>query len=304
LVDAQYSIGRAAPVANVMENEMLENATTTAMNDTAPSAPPIVTASPVTTTAMTLRDVAVAFNGRMAVRDATFDIAQNRVTSLIGPSGSGKTTLLRALNRLHDRTPSAKVTGEILLEGTDIHRGNITLTELRARVGMVFQRPNPFPTMSIHDNVISGLKFGGVKKKAVLDEALESSLKAAALWDEVDTRLKDSAASLSGGQQQRLCIARALAMNPEVLLMDEPTSALDPVATLRIEELMSALKERVTIIIVTHNMQQAARISDDCAFLLMGEDRAGELIEFSTTQKIFNDPADARTLDYISGRFG
>jgi phosphate transport system ATP-binding protein len=290
---------------NVMENDMLENVTTGPIVETVVAPAPVATPAAAShAVAMSLRDVAVTFNNRVAVRDATFDIAQNRVTSLIGPSGSGKTTLLRALNRLHDRTASAKVTGEILLEGTDIYRGDITLTELRSRIGMVFQRPNPFPTMSIHDNVISGLKFGGVRKKAVLDEALESSLRAAALWDEVDNRLKDSASSLSGGQQQRLCIARALAMNPEVLLMDEPTSALDPVATLRIEELMATLKERVTIVIVTHNMQQAARISDDCAFLLMGEDRAGELIEFSTTEKIFNDPADSRTLDYISGRFG
>jgi len=254
--------------------------------------------------AMSLRDVAVSFNGRTAVRDATFDIVKNRVTSLIGPSGSGKTTLLRALNRLHDLTPSAKVTGDILLEGTDIYRGDITVTELRARVGMVFQRPNPFPNMSIIENVVSGLRFNGISKKSVLDEAAEEALRGAALWDEVSTRLKSSASGLSGGQQQRLCIARALAMKPEVLLMDEPTSALDPIATLHIEELMSTLREQVTIVIVTHNMQQAARISDDCAFLLMGEDRAGELIEFSTTEKIFNDPKDARTLNYTLGRFG
>ena len=284
---------------------MLENVTTTPATMTE-NAPVETTPAPTTTfpTAMSLRDVAVAFHGRVAVRDVTFDVARHRVTSLIGPSGSGKTTLLRALNRLHDRTGSARVSGEILLEGTDIYRGDLTLTELRSRVGMVFQRPNPFPTMSIRDNVVSGLRFGGGAKKSELDDAMESSLRAAALWDEVSGRLKDRASSLSGGQQQRLCIARALAMDPEVLLMDEPTSALDPVATLKIEELMSSLKERVTIVIVTHNMQQAARISDDCAFLLMGEDRAGELIEFSTTEKIFHDPADARTLDYISGRFG
>jgi phosphate transport system ATP-binding protein len=294
---------RAAPRTNVMENDMLENVTAESALQSA-LAPTVVPAPAPTAVAMSLRDVAVAFDERTAVRDATFDIAEHRVTSLIGPSGSGKTTLLRALNRLHDRTASAKVTGEILLEGTDIYRGDLTLTELRTRVGMVFQRPNPFPTMSIYDNVVSGLKFSGVKKKAVLEEALEKSLRAAALWDEVDNRLKDSAVGLSGGQQQRLCIARALSMNPEVLLMDEPTSALDPSATLRIEELMSTLKERVTIVIVTHNMQQAARVSDDCAFLLMGEDRAGELIEFSTTEKIFNHPEDPRTLDYISGRFG
>jgi phosphate transport system ATP-binding protein len=254
--------------------------------------------------AMSLKDVAVSFNGKVAVRDATFDVTKNKVTSLIGPSGSGKTTLLRGLNRLHDLTPGAKVTGQILLEGTDIYRGDITVTELRTRVGMVFQRPNPFPTMSIYDNVVSGLRFNGIKKKSILDEVAEKSLRDAALWESVESRLKVSAGNLSGGEQQRLCIARALALDPEVLLMDEPTSALDPIATLRIEELMVTLKERVTIIIVTHNMQQAARISDDCAFLLMGEDRAGELIEFDTTEKIFNNPKDSRTLDYTLGRFG
>jgi phosphate transport system ATP-binding protein len=281
---------------------MLENSVgDSAVVTLAPTRTPVLAPTKV---AMSLRDVAVAFGDRTAVRDVTFDVAAHRVTSLIGPSGSGKTTLLRALNRLHDRTVTAKVTGEILLEGTDVYRGDMTLSELRTRVGMVFQRPNPFPTMSIYDNVVAGLTFRGVRKKSALDEVLESSLRAAALWDEVDNRLKDSAMGLSGGQQQRLCIARALAMNPEILLMDEPTSALDPVATQRIEALVSTLKERVTIVIVTHNMQQAARISDDCAFLLMGEDRAGELIEFSTTEKIFHDPADPRTLDYISGRFG
>ena len=196
------------------------------------------------------------------------------------------------------------MTGQILLEGTDIYRGDITVTELRTRVGMVFQRPNPFPTMSIYDNVVSGLRFNGIKKKSILDEVAEKSLRDAALWESVESRLKVSAGNLSGGEQQRLCIARALALDPEVLLMDEPTSALDPIATLRIEELMVTLKERVTIIIVTHNMQQAARISDDCAFLLMGEDRAGELIEFDATEKIFNNPKDSRTLDYTLGRFG
>jgi phosphate transport system ATP-binding protein len=254
--------------------------------------------------AMQLRNVAVSFHGRTAVRDCSFDVEKNKVTSLIGPSGSGKTTLLRALNRLHDLTPGAKVSGQILLEGTDIYRGDLTVTELRTRVGMVFQRPNPFPTMSIYDNAVSGLRFNGIKKKSLLDEAAEQSLRSAALWDSVSTRLKVAASNLSGGEQQRLCIARALALDPEVLLMDEPTSALDPVATLRIEELMTTLKSRVTVVIVTHNMQQAARISDDCAFLLMGEDRAGELIEFDTTEKIFNNPVDSRTLDYTLGRFG
>src|SRR6202167_5487583 len=197
--------------------------------------------------AMQLHNVAVSFHGRVAVRDCSFDVEKNRVTSLIGPSGPGKTTLLRGLNRLHDLTRGAKVSGQILLEGQDIYRGNITVTELRSRVGMVFQRPNPFPTMTIYENAVSGLRFNGVKKKATLDEAAETSLRAAALWDSVSTRLKVTAGQLSGGEQQRLCIARALALDPEVLLMDEPTSALDSVATLRIEELMTTLKSRVTV---------------------------------------------------------
>ena len=255
-------------------------------------------------TAMSLRDVAVSFNGRTAIRNATFDVAANRVTSLIGPSGSGKTTLLRALNRLHDQTKSAKVTGEIHLGDVNIYDGKLPTTLLRSRIGMVFQRPNPFPTMSIFDNVVSGLRFNGIKKKSLLDEAAESALVAAALWDSVSSRMKVHAVTLSGGEQQRLCIARALAIEPEILLMDEPTSSLDPIATQAIEGLMSELKNRVTIIIVTHNMQQALRVSDDCAFLLMGEDRAGELIECGPTQKIFNNPDDERTLDYIQGRFG
>ena len=255
-------------------------------------------------TAMSLRDVAVSFSGRTAIRNATFDVTANRVTSLIGPSGSGKTTLLRALNRLHDLTKSAKVTGEIKLGDVNIYSGNLPTTLLRSRIGMVFQRPNPFPTMSIYDNVVSGLRFNGIKKKSLLDEAAESALVAAALWDSVSSRMKAHAVTLSGGEQQRLCIARALAVEPEILLMDEPTSSLDPIATQAIEGLMSELKNRVTIIIVTHNMQQAFRVSDDCAFLLMGEDRAGELIEFGPTQKIFNNPDDERTLDYIQGRFG
>jgi phosphate transport system ATP-binding protein len=253
---------------------------------------------------MSLSNVAVSFNGRTAVRNVTFDVAANRVTSLIGPSGSGKTTLLRALNRLHDLTKGAVVTGDIRLGEIDIYKGDLPTTLLRSRIGMVFQRPNPFPTMSIYDNVVSGLRFNGIKKKSLLDEAAESSLIAASLWDSVSNRMKAHAVSLSGGEQQRLCIARALAVEPEILLMDEPTSSLDPISTQAIEMLMGELKNRVTIVIVTHNMQQAQRVSDDCAFLLMGEDRAGELIEFGPTEKIFTNPADPRTLDYIEGRFG
>ncbi len=251
-----------------------------------------------------LHDVSVAFSGRVAIRNVSFDVAPNKITAMIGPSGSGKTTVLRSLNRLHDLTVGARVTGEILLDDVDIYKGAIPTMLLRSRVGMVFQRPNPFPTLSIYDNVVSGLRFNGVRKKSLLDEAAESALISAALWDSVSSRLKVHASTLSGGEQQRLCIARALAVEPEVLLMDEPTASLDPVATQRIEELVSELKNRVTIVIVTHNMQQAARISDDCAFMLMASDRSGELIEFGPTSKIFGEPSDSRTLQYVSGRFG
>ena len=259
---------------------------------------------PVGEPVMRLQDVTVEFAGRKAVRGVSFDVHGGEITSLIGPSGSGKTTLLRALNRMHDTVRTASVTGTVMLGDTDVYAGSTDPTLLRSRVGMVFQRPNPFPTMSIYENAVAGLKFNGVRKKALLDEAAESALIAAALWDSVRDRLKAHASTLSGGEQQRLCIARALAVEPEVLLMDEPTSALDPIATKRIEELVGELKHRVTIIIVTHNMQQAMRVSDRCAFLLMDEDRAGELIEFGPTAKLFSEPSDPRTLDYVNGRFG
>jgi len=253
---------------------------------------------------MRFEDVSVTFNGRTAIRDVNFDVPKNKVTSLIGPSGSGKTTLLRAINRLHDLTKGAVVSGSIRLGNTDIYGGEIPATLLRTRVGMVFQRPNPFPTMSIFDNVVSGLRFNGIRKRSVLEEAAESALIGAALWDSVSNRMKAHASTLSGGEQQRLCIARALAVEPEVLLMDEPTSSLDPISMRLIEELVGELKSRVTIVIVTHNMQQAARVSDLCAFFLMGADRAGEQIEVAPTRKLFSDPDDPRTLDYIQGRFG
>jgi phosphate transport system ATP-binding protein len=259
---------------------------------------------PVGDPVMRLLDVTVEFNGRKAVRDVSFDVHPGEITALIGPSGSGKTTLLRALNRMHDSVKSAAVSGKLMLGSTDIYASSTDPTLLRSRVGMVFQRPNPFPTMSIYENAVAGLRFNGVKKKVLLDEAAESALIAAALWDSVRDRLKAHASTLSGGEQQRLCIARALAVEPEVLLMDEPTSALDPIATKRIEELVGELKQRVTIVIVTHNMQQAMRVSDRCAFLLMGEDKAGELIEFGPTAKLFSEPSDPRTLDYVNGRFG
>ncbi len=253
---------------------------------------------------MRFEDVSVSFHGRTAIRDVCFAVPKNKVTALIGPSGSGKTTLLRAINRMHDLTKGAVVTGSIRLGEVDIYNGGIPATLLRTRVGMVFQRPNPFPTMSIYDNVVSGLRFNGIRKKSVLEEAAESALIAAALWDSVSNRLKAHASTLSGGEQQRLCIARALAVEPEVLLMDEPTSSLDPISMRLIEELLSELKSRVTIVIVTHNMQQAARVSDLCAFFLMGNDRAGEQIEVAPTNKLFSEPDDPRTLDYIQGRFG
>jgi phosphate transport system ATP-binding protein len=259
---------------------------------------------PGTTKVMGLEDVTVTFRGRPAVRGVSFDAYEKEVTALIGPSGSGKTTLLRALNRMHDTERTAAVTGRIMLGDTNVNDKSTDPTLLRSRVGMVFQRPNPFPTMSIYDNAVAGLRFNGVRKKSLLDEAAESALVAAALWDSVRERLKVSASTLSGGEQQRLCIARALAVEPEVLLMDEPTSALDPIATKRIEELIGELKDRVTIIIVTHNMQQAMRVSDRCAFLLMAEDRSGELIEYAPTSKLFSEPDDPRTLDYVNGRFG
>ncbi|HLH27554.1 MAG TPA: ATP-binding cassette domain-containing protein, partial [Acidimicrobiales bacterium] len=209
-----------------------------------------------------------------------------------------------ALNRMHDNTRSASVSGAVQLGETDIYAPSTDATLIRSRVGMVFQRPNPFPTMSIYENAVAGLRFNGIRKRSLLDEAAESALVAAALWDSVRDRLKAHASTLSGGEQQRLCIARALAVEPEVLLMDEPTSALDPVATRRIEELIWELKDRVTVVIVTHNMQQALRVSEHCAFLLMAEDRCGELVEFGATGALFSAPNDSRTLDYVNGRFG
>ncbi len=256
------------------------------------------------TTVLGIRGLTVAFCGKPAVRDVTFDVPEHQVTALIGPSGSGKTTLLRALNRLHDNVRAAKVTGSVWHDGKDIYGDEVDPTLLRSRIGMVFQRPNPFPAMSIFDNVVSGLRFNGIRKKQVLAEAAESALIAAALWDSVRNRMHARAGTLSGGEQQRLCIARALAVEPDVLLMDEPTSALDPQATRRIEDLVGELADRVTIVIVTHNMQQAARVSQRCAFLLMGDDRAGELVEHGPTDQIFGSPKDQRTADYVAGRFG
>lgn len=233
-----------------------------------------------------------------ALKDISMDIMENSITAFIGPSGCGKSTFLRTLNRMNDLVDNVKITGTVLLDGEDIYSKEMDTTLLRKRIGMVFQQPNPFP-MSIYDNVAYGPRVHGIRNKAQLDRIVEESLKGAAIWDEVKDRLKKSALGLSGGQQQRLCIARALAVEPEVLLMDEPTSALDPISTQRIEDLMEELKRKYTVAVVTHNMQQALRVSDYTAFFLVGE-----MIEMADTKKLFSYPMDKRTEDYITGRFG
>ena len=233
-----------------------------------------------------------------ALKDVTIDIEENTITALIGPSGCGKSTFLKTLNRMNDLIPGIRITGQVLYGDTDIFDKSVDVNELRRNIGMVFQKPNPFP-MSIYDNIAYGPRTHGVKNKVQLDEIVESSLRGAAIWDEVKDRLKKSALGLSGGQQQRLCIARALAVKPQVLLMDEPTSALDPISTSKIEDLISDLKTKYTIVIVTHNMQQAVRISDKTAFFLLGE-----LVEYGNTEDMFSDPRDKRTENYITGRFG
>jgi phosphate transport system ATP-binding protein len=249
-----------------------------------------------------IRGLSVYYGEFRAVRDATFDVVANQVTAIIGPSGCGKTTVLRSLNRMTDLVPTARVTGSATLDGEDILARDIDVVDVRRRVGMVFQRPNPFPK-SIYDNVAYGPRLYGVRGRE-LDEVVERTLRGAALWDEVKDKLRRSALALSGGQQQRLCIARAMAVQPEVILMDEPASALDPIATLRIEELIAELRKDYTIVIVTHNMQQASRVSDRTAFFTMGPDRAGYLVEVDDTVKIFTNPRESLTEDYISGRFG
>jgi phosphate transport system ATP-binding protein len=255
--------------------------------------------------ALKLEDVSAFYGSFRAIKNVTFDIAPNKITAVIGPSGCGKSTLIRCGNRMHEVTPGARVEGRILLDGNDIYDSAADPVAVRRRVGMVFQRPNPFPTMSLFDNVAAGLRLNQIwVSRRKLEEPVEISLRRAALWDEVKDKLHEPATNLSGGQQQRLCIARALAVEPEVLLMDEPCSALDPVATLRIEELMQELVSSYTIVIVTHNMQQAARVSDHTAVMMMSEDRAGEMIEFGPTREIFTNPKDRRTEDYITGRFG
>ena len=253
--------------------------------------------------AVTLADLTVTFGGHVAVRNVTLTVPRGNVTALIGPSGCGKTTVLRSVNRMHDHV-GGKVAGTVLLGDTDVYGPASRPEELRSRVGMVFQRPNPFPAMNIFDNVVSGLRLAGIRNKKRLRQAAEQALHQAALWDIVKDRLDQPAVRLSGGQQQRLCIARALAVGPEVLLMDEPCSALDPVATAKVEELIGRLTPEVTVVLVTHNMFQATRVSDHVAVFLLGDDRVGELAETGPTGQVFASPAQERTKEYLAGHIG
>ncbi|MGI6161027.1 MAG: phosphate ABC transporter ATP-binding protein PstB [Christensenellales bacterium] len=249
-------------------------------------------------TRIDIKNLDLFYSEHQALKNVSLELYDKKVSAFIGPSGCGKTTLLKTLNRMNDLISGVKITGEVLFDGQDIYNPQMDVSLLRKKIGMVFQKPNPFP-MSIYENIAYGPKTHGITKKSQLDDIVEKSLKAAAIWDEVKDRLKKNALSLSGGQQQRVCIARALAVEPEILLMDEPTSALDPISTMKIEDLISELKEKYAIIIVTHNMQQAARISEMTAFFLHGE-----VIEYSLTEEIFSLPKDRRTEDYITGRFG
>jgi len=253
---------------------------------------------------VTVEGLSAGFGGFTAIRDISLNIVPNKVTAIIGPSGCGKSTFLRCLNRMHEEVRGAWMRGQVLLDGEDIYTSGVDPVQIRRRVGMVFQKPNPFPTMSIFDNVAAGLRLTHWGRVPDLEMRVEWALRQAALWDEVKDRLHQPSTDLSGGQQQRLCIARALAVEPEILLMDEPASALDPIATLRIEELMRELAKNYTIVVVTHNMQQAARVSDYTAFLMIGEERVGYLVEYGPTRQLFTNPKDKRTEDYITGRFG
>jgi phosphate transport system ATP-binding protein len=246
-----------------------------------------------------IKNLNAGFGANTVVKNISLDVDPLQVLALIGPSGCGKSTFLRCLNRLHEEVPGARVQGEVWLEGENIYAPEADPVLVRRKIGMVFQKPNPFPALSIYENVAAGLRLGGVTRRSVLDEAVEKCLRQAVLWDEVKDKLKSEGTSLSGGQQQRLCIARALAVSPPILLMDEPTSALDPISTAKIEELVLELKKEVTIVIVTHNMQQAARISDRTGFFLLGE-----LVEYDQTARLFTKPSDHRTEQYITGRFG
>jgi phosphate transport system ATP-binding protein len=275
--------------------EMTEAGPTTQAGATDPAAHEA--APPAQGHAITLRKLSAFYGDTHAVKEVDLDYAANRVTAMIGPSGCGKSTLVRCINRMHEEIPGARATGEVRLDDLDLYDHGVDVVSVRRAVGMVFQKPNPFPTMSIYDNVASGLRLSGTRGD--MRERVEQSLRGAGLWEEVKDRLNQPGIGLSGGQQQRLCIARTIAVEPEVILMDEPCSALDPIATLKIEELIHDLKQRYTIVIVTHNMQQAARVADTTAFML-----AGEMIEHAATDKIFSTPDDSRTEEYVTGKFG
>ena len=283
----------------------VRNVSEVSLSSTAQTADSLDDSAP---TVYDIEDLGVYYGDFRAVRDATLTIRQHEITAFIGPSGCGKTTVLRCLNRMNDFIDTARVEGTVLYHGVDLYDPKVNSTEVRRRIGMVFQKPNPFPK-SIYDNVAYGPRIGGMKNKRELDDVVEKALRGAALWDEVHNRLDASGMSLSGGQQQRLCIARAIAVDPEVILMDEPCSSLDPIATSRIEELMQEIKRDYTIVIVTHNMQQAARVSDRTAFFITeinkeSDRRTGVLVEFNPTEKIFSNPDDERTEQYVTGRFG
>ncbi|MEI8335816.1 MAG: phosphate ABC transporter ATP-binding protein [Actinomycetes bacterium] len=274
-----------------IEHEVLD------LNNPSPDSPP--------SSSLAARDVSAWFGDHKVLERVNLDMPAGEVTALIGPSGCGKSTFLRILNRMHELVPSATLSGTIALDGDDIYRGDIPVTEMRRRIGMVFQKPNPFPAMTVSENVIAGLKLSGVKAtKSDRRDLVESCLQRAGLWNEVKNRLGAAGGALSGGQQQRLCIARALAVKPSVLLMDEPCSALDPTSTRRIEETIAEIAHQVTIVIVTHNMQQAQRVSNTAAFFLAGEGEPGHIVEAGDTETLFTNPADPRTLDYVNGRFG
>jgi phosphate transport system ATP-binding protein len=300
-----------------LEQSMTDTLTPESTIEGVVTLPPTVTASgggtveraegPAREVVFDLSDVEVYYSGFRAVTDVTLEVSRNEISAFIGPSGCGKTTVLRALNRMHDLTPGAEVKGKISYHGEDLYGSKVDPAEVRRRIGMVFQKPNPFPK-SIFDNIAYGPRLNGTRKRSTLDDIVERSLTRAALWTEVKDKLKSSALGLSGGQAQRLCIARALAVEPDVLLMDEPCSALDPIATARIEDLMEELKQDLTIVIVTHNMQQAARVSDRTAFYTAEADdqgkRVGKLVEYDVTGRMFTNPSDPRTEGYITGRFG
>jgi len=286
----------------VMSDPVKSTAEPAPAHPTAPtpsSSPVASTPVPQPEIAFDIQDLSIFYGTHQAVKNVTMHIHSGSVTAIIGPSGCGKSTALRALNRMHELTPGARHTGKILMKGQDLYAPGIDATVVRRRVGMVFQKSNPFPTLSIAENVLVGLRLNGVKDKTFLNKRLEESLRMAALWDEVKDHLNRPGTGLSGGQQQRLCIARALAVRPEILLMDEPCSALDPIATAKVEELIHALKSQYTVVIVTHNMQQAARVSERTAFFYMGR-----LIEYGPTEQIFMNPKDPQTEAYVSGRFG